>query len=196
MRGDDELDAKIDAALRSYAEPESIPEPRVITARLLAEVRAQRMRTRRILVAWLPIAGGALAVLTLALLWLLRPLEVPRIAFAPQTPPTVAPAVLAPAAAAPGRERTTARMIRADAHRPQGSRPEPLPKLQVFPTPQPLSTQEFKLAAIGAGAAPIARQQVLAAEQHLDDPIRIAALKIRPLEEDGIPDQTTGKDLP
>ena len=191
MRADDEMDARIDAALRSYAEPESIPEPRIIAARLLEQVSSQRMRSRWILAWWKPAAAGALALLTMVLLWWVYVPRVQRIAYVPQPPSAVSPASSAGPLHAP-----PSRSLRASAHRFGAHGRERLPKLRVFPTPRPSSPQELRLAALGSGGEPPVRQQMVAAEQNLDDPIRIAELKIRPLDEDGPPDQPTGKDLP
>jgi RNA binding exosome subunit len=58
-----------------------------------------------------------------------------------------------------------------------------LPKLEVFPTLRPLTAEEQALVAFAEQATPEQKKQVMEAEQHLGDPIAIAELKIRPLDE-------------
>lgn len=58
----------------------------------------------------------------------------------------------------------------------------PRPKLDVFPTPQPMTKQERTLAAV-ASEAPVPLRKALAEAQRQDDaPLRIAAIHIPPIE--------------
>jgi hypothetical protein len=56
-----------------------------------------------------------------------------------------------------------------------------LPKMDVFPTPRPLTAEERALVAFASQASPEMKKQVVEAERHLGDPIAIAQLKIEPL---------------
>jgi hypothetical protein len=58
----------------------------------------------------------------------------------------------------------------------------PLPKLDVFPTPQPLSSQEEALVSFAAKAPERERESLIAAQQEEDAPLSIAAIEIKPLE--------------
>jgi hypothetical protein len=58
----------------------------------------------------------------------------------------------------------------------------PLPKLDVFPTPQPLSPEEQALVNFAARASKSEREALIAAQQQDDAPLRIAAIEIQPLE--------------
>ena len=59
-----------------------------------------------------------------------------------------------------------------------------LPKMEVFPTPRPLTTEEQALMAFVEQTTPEVKKQVVEAEKHLGDPIAIAELKIRPLDKE------------
>jgi hypothetical protein len=58
----------------------------------------------------------------------------------------------------------------------------PLPKLDVFPTPQPLTPEEQVLAVFAAKAPLTERQALLDAQKQADAPLSIAALQIQPLD--------------
>jgi hypothetical protein len=58
---------------------------------------------------------------------------------------------------------------------------EPLPKLDIFPTPQPLSPQEQALADFAARAPKSERESLMAAQQKTAAPLHIAAIEIKPL---------------
>ena len=57
----------------------------------------------------------------------------------------------------------------------------PLPKLDVFPTPTPLSPQEQALAAFAQHGPPAVQRAVLDDQQHWDDPIIVADLREQPV---------------
>ena len=59
-----------------------------------------------------------------------------------------------------------------------------LPKMEVFPTPRPLTAEEQALMVFTEKTTPEVKKQVVEAEKHLGDPIAIAELKIRPLDEE------------
>lgn len=57
----------------------------------------------------------------------------------------------------------------------------PLPKLDTFPSPQPLTDEEQALVAL-QNHAPASRQQLLDAQTHLSEPVSIANIEIPPLD--------------
>jgi len=57
-----------------------------------------------------------------------------------------------------------------------------LPKLDVFPTPQPLTTEEKELVAYVAHASQAERKSLLEDQKRIDAPLTIEALEIKPLE--------------
>jgi hypothetical protein len=63
-------------------------------------------------------------------------------------------------------------------------RPERLPKLEMFPTPQPLSAEESALVEF-VNQHPKEVQQLVDAERRSSEPIQIAAIHIEPLTMDG-----------
>jgi hypothetical protein len=58
----------------------------------------------------------------------------------------------------------------------------PRPKLDIFPTPQPLDPGEEALARFAAQAPEAERKAFLEAQQQADAPLHIAAIHIKPLE--------------
>lgn len=67
--------------------------------------------------------------------------------------------------------------------------------MEVFPTPQPLSAEERALLALATQAPPDVTKQVIEAQEHLGDPIQIAAITIRPLNEDEQQSAPKGKEM-
>lgn len=57
-----------------------------------------------------------------------------------------------------------------------------LPKLEVFPTPAPLSAQEQALVAFAKHGPPAVQRAVLEDQKHWDDPIIVAGLEKEPLQ--------------
>ena len=182
----DEIDEEIDAALRSYAKPPETPEPRVMLARLLERVRAEETQRRRRW-PWLIPAAGCAAALLAAALGVMRTPPIPSIAFAPKAPGVVS------IAAAPDRKPVT-RIVARVTHKPQVHlAAESLPKLEMFPAPMPLASEEQKLVAFTRQTPPAVVRQVVEAKQHSDDPLEIAELKIQPLDEGDNPVPPKGK---
>ena len=71
---------------------------------------------------------------------------------------------------------------RHSSHTAAAVRVQRLPKLDVFPTPQPLTPAEQALVAYVAHAPEAERQSLVEAQKQLDAPLTIAALEIKPLE--------------
>lgn len=191
--GRDQLDLRIDAALHSYAESPQFQDARIALAcvRELAEQLPPRHGWR--VWAW-AIPAGAVALIALAALnWFVGIGPPPRVAW-PRTPAVasvpgdngsaccnVQRANTAPSERLP-RNRTRGASAHGD--RALEATARPLPKQEVFPTPSLLSAQERALLAFATQAPPDVKKQVIEAQKHLGDPIEIATLKIRPLDED------------
>jgi hypothetical protein len=187
MRGD-EMDDRIDAALRSYAEPPETPEARVALARMLERGRAETRRS-----AWfrgwgVAAAGFAAALLVAAVLWVTRAPSAPEIAWTPPAPGVVSIAT----EPEPAPHSTTRTLVAL--HREPAA--ETLPKLETFPSRGPLSDEEQSLVAFAAEVPPAVKKQVIEEQKHLGDPLEIAELKIRPLDEAAQKDPSKGEDKP
>ncbi len=159
MPGDngDTLDARIDAGLRSYAEPPaSISDSRIAAATILG--RARRPRSRSWLWIWAIPAAACLA-LAVGLLWWFHAPSAPNVARAVPT----APALAVPSPPAPAVRRAHLRVVRRS-HAAATS----LPKLEVFPTPAPLSAQELELVTFVRHAPPAVREAVMEEQSQSD----------------------------
>jgi hypothetical protein len=206
MRSDERTDEQMDAALLSYAAPPEMTEPRVAVARVMEQVRAAEWARRRVWMWAVTSATAFLAALVaLGMAWSMRGTRDPEIAWAPK-PPGVAH-VAERADGGRGDQESGRSAVARVAARPRllpgartsGVRPtgagdgedrqevaqRTLPKLEVFPTPRPLSPEEQALVALATQTSPEVERKVAEAEKHAGDPIAIAELKIRPLSEDG-----------
>jgi hypothetical protein len=181
------MDDKIDAALRSYAEPPSMPEPRVVLARVLERARAEKVLRRRWWVWMIPAAGCA-TILMLAAVWVLRAPRIPQIAWTPRAPGVVSVVTAPNQGLAPRIAIRRASVV--------GERIQRQPKLDLFPTPTPLSREEQQLVAFADQTSPAVAKQIAEAQEHIDDPIQISPITIRPLDEDEPTDQPNRKDRP
>jgi hypothetical protein len=63
-----------------------------------------------------------------------------------------------------------------------------LPKLDVFPTPQPLTPEEQALVAFAVRAPESERKSFIEAQRQAEAPLRIAAIEIPPIDS---PDKDT-----
>lgn len=184
--GRDEFDSRIDAALRSYAEPRETTEPRVALAQVMERVRAEQPERRSRWWIW-GLTGAAACLLALvAALWTVHTPQVPQIAQAPAAP-GVAAAPAHPSDTAAG--RSFAPHVRRTIHAGHAGRSfalaassKPLPKLAVFPTPRPLSPEEMALVAFAKHGPPEVRRAVLEDQKHWDDPLIVADLQKRPTQ--------------
>jgi hypothetical protein len=188
MREKDDLDLLIDSALATYADPgpDSGLENRVLAA--LSAIHAEpptviTPRPRR----WLPWAIAVPIAAGLLFLWLSIARNKPLPASEPQQARQSAPGPIAPPAA-PSNEVRRAVPRRHPVRIPQPSssvqtaQAAPLPKLDVFPTPQPLTTEERALVGV-VTETPLPAREALVEAQSLDhQPIRIAEIHIPPLE--------------
>lgn len=196
MREKDELDLLLDSALRTYADPgpDAGLEDRVLKA--LTAARAPEVRTTWIALRprrhWLPWAFALPIAVCLLLLWL----STAKTIHAPSAPTeqarhTIPAPALSPAIAPEGSTHPSRR----HAGRAMVSAPPPSnglvanavlrPKLDVFPTPQPMTAEERALSAV-AVQTPLPLREALVEAQQNDEPLHIAATHIPPLES---PDQ-------
>jgi hypothetical protein len=182
----DDLDRFLDSALATYADPG--PDSG-ITQRILARVAAEPARRQSW--RWLPWAVAAPVAAGLLSLFMLsgsKPVHRP-------TEGGNQARVVQPPYSRTGGERSTSNLRLGPARQAQVSRPhsksggpaiavktEPLPKLDVFPTPQPLSSEEQALVDYAAHATKSERQSLIDVQQQMDAPLTIAAITIQPLE--------------
>jgi len=183
MPENEPFDRVIDSALSSYGDSKAGPE---LAQRVLVRIASEAALRRRWML-WaiaLPVAAG---LLLLAVFFAAkpggRPVENAEQAHPSRKPATVAhvePAV-APRSAPPehknARSQQPHRSLAAAA-----ATPAPLPKLDVFPTPEPLTPAEQALVEFAARAPQAERKALVEAQQQIGQPLSIAAIKIPPLE--------------
>ncbi len=134
----DDLDRALDAALAKYA-----AEPRIgLEARVLANLRsAQADAPQRTWLRWAPLSAAAV-VLIAGLVW--KTGTKPNVAFNQTVPvPQVSPL---PQNSAVQPETGAKTIVRMTAHHPRHASRPARPRLDQFPSPQPLSQQEQLLA--------------------------------------------------
>jgi hypothetical protein len=192
----DDLDLLLDSALATYGDPgpDFGLEDRVLNA--LKAARVPEMRTawadrkpRRGWFAWVFALPVAVCML---LLWLSTTKSV----HAPSGPtqqarqtnqPPAIPRIAAPALAPQTSRRHSVRTARSA--RPlsnaEVAAAVPRPRLDVFPTPQPMSSEERALGVV-AKQTPLPLRKALVEAQQDDSPIHIAAIHVPQLES---PDQ-------
>jgi hypothetical protein len=182
MRGDDGVDELIDAALRSYAEPGKMADARVAAVRILARVEFAESRKRFWMWAvGVPAVACLLMVILVSMGWMRGP-RLGEIAQAPSAPRVVRVEKLRGRVAVPELPRPGARKAAHQNGAPAVTAVQVrLPKMDVFPTPRPLTAEERALVAFASQVSPEMKKQVVEAERHLGDPIAIAQLKIEPL---------------
>ncbi len=188
MREKDDLDLLIDSALATYADP---GPGSGLEDRLLATLSTVRTATPRVHTRWrshwlpwavaIPIAAGLL------FLWLAPRRDKPLPASDPRQARSAAPRAIAPRANSSSEVRPQVprrHVVRsAQATSPvQNAQAAPLPKLDVFPTPQPLTADERALVLV-VTQTPLPAREALVEAQSLDaQPVRIAEIHIPPLE--------------
>ena len=187
MHEKDDLDLLLDNVLSNYGDPgpDSGLERRVL-AGVRTRMAAESAPRRR----WLPWAVALPTAACLLLIFLAAPRTVHAPAghatssASPQEVPlttthTGSRPVLIPAPAPRNRQLPTGLQF----HRgDRASKPVALPKLDVFPTPQPLTPAELALVTFAAHASEDERKSFIAAQKQADAPLRIAAIEIPPIE--------------
>jgi hypothetical protein len=94
-----------------------------------------------------------------------------------QPPPVAAHAEPVPAL------RSKAHLLEARPHHTAaGAKPAPLPKLDVFPTPRPLTREERAMVVFVAQAPESERKALIEAQEQFDAPLSIAAIQIPAIE--------------
>jgi hypothetical protein len=192
MCENDEFDLLIDSVLSTYGDPgpDSGLDQRVLAriSSARASARVAHAPRRR----WLPWAIGLPAAACLLLFFFF--LAGPKTAHPPTSvakgvsPPQQVPIITAPSEAPPA---LRSEPVSSNGHVPFNLRSRPdkqamrsvaLPKLDVFPTPQPLTPAEQALVAFAVRASESERQSFIAAQKQAEAPLRIAAIEIPPLD--------------
>jgi hypothetical protein len=183
----DEIERRIDAAVRSYADPKETPEARVVVARVLERARTMEAARHRVWVwGWAGATACLLVMLAAGMIWIMRGPQGAEIAWVPKAPGLVQ--VEIPSTVLNTKTRRVAQPRSAQREAAFGVRQMPtaatkhLPKLTVFPTPTPLSPQEQALVAFATHGPPAVQRAVLEDQKHWDDPIIVADLRHGPLE--------------
>lgn len=202
----DALDLLLDSALATYADPGDNAglEQRVLAA--VAASRAEQAAAVKPRRRWLPWAIAIPVAAGLLILWLSE-----KTVHAPSTQPQMAvhqdAARSEPQIAEAPKPDHAKHPSGAKAHRDVAAVSAPfgfaqgrlkscpdtglhcrgasLPKLDVFPTPEPLTDQERTLAAVADAGPPSQREALIVSQQHADAPLSIAALNIPPLATQG-----------
>ena len=163
----DPLDEILDGALASYSEA---PEREGLERRVLAKVSQRAMRRRSIARFAAPIGAAAAAVC--CLLWW----ATPDIATHPRPTITAADsAVVASPATRPPTTKPPTTKLRSTPKRPAA------PKLSQFPAPTPMSSEERALLRLATGDPKYIPRELTRAGSDIE-PLRIAAIEIKPLE--------------
>ena len=180
----DEIDLLLDSALATYADPgpDSGLEQRILT-RIAADAHAA---PRRRWLPWaiaLPAAASLLIFILILHPWTNHTSVLPQqadVSHRPMPPIEAANRSSSP----PARTRRSEAPLRRQRprHRALAIRSAPLPKLDVFPTPQPLSPQERALVNFAAHATKSERESLVTSQQQADAPLHIAAIQITPLQ--------------
>jgi hypothetical protein len=153
----DEFDSVLDAALESYS---NVEPPPGMEERIAARIRASRERTGFGWWRWAAVAIPVLACLVAVFAYRDRPpIDPPRVAWTAPPVPVLARPV---------------------AKRAQHAKPAPLPRLEVFPTPTPLTSEERALLVLVAQSPELARELLIPTE-----PKPIEPIKIEPISDGG-----------
>lgn len=182
MPEQEELDLLIQSALEDYAEPRAGLE-----LRMHARVFGQVVRPSRRRWVWAISASAIAALMVLSYPVLkTRNLKPGQMAFMAATP-SVAPLLTAPLP----HGHQTATVRRHIEHREAISkrasdRAISRPKLDIFPTPQPLDAGEMALTRFAEEASDTDRKAFVEAHQQVDEPVNITAIRIPPLQ---VPEQ-------
>jgi len=189
-QGGAEFDRLLRSSLESYADPgpDSGLAERVL-ARIAAEGGGGQTRSLRLWAVALPVAACLIvAIVLLASKPLHRSADrsgearvtLPKSSNAGRSADKGAPVENSPSVTA--RENATTRAPRHSTHAAATSTQVRLPKLDVFPAPQPLTPAETEFVAFIAHAPLAERKSLVEAQTQLDAPLTIAALEIKPLE--------------
>ena len=179
----DEIDQLLDAAIASYAEPRFGLEQRML-ARIAEEREAGKTALGR---SWLPWASAVPVAATLLFLFLAGPKMMHRSQPQPMASRNSTwlqprPHLEAVPEGRPAAPRARLRMTKAMTHSPE------LPKLDVFPTPVPLTADERSLVTAILPTSATEWKSPVVAEEKPILPLSIAAIEIpliAPSDQDG-----------
>ena len=187
MREKDDLDLLIDSALATYADPgpDAGLEGRVFAA--LSPVRREAPRSALIRQRWFPWAVALPIAAALFFLWLSTQRQKPLPVSEPQQARESVPNPIAPhidsRSPSPIKELHTHTVrIKQPPSPAQAAQAAALPKLDVFPTPRPMTPEERALTAVVTQTPLPARPAVIDAESLDQQPVRIAEIQIPPLQ--------------
>jgi len=197
----DDLDRLLDSALATYADPgpEAGLENRILEA-LATERRADqshrafaRRRRRLVWVIAVPVAAAVLLSFSIANInrisssrspqvsQLVRPSS-PKPGNRPETSRRIEPTSSSGKSGGLKGHKSSRAAQAAPSTRASAALVSPLPKLDVFPTPKPLTAEERALLDVAVKAPPQARQAIVEAQEQNKEPLHIAAIHIPPLE--------------
>jgi len=142
-----EFDQRLDAALAEYA---SVEPPPGMEQRILARLRASEAKPRFVWWRWAAAIPALACVVAVSVYRDAPPVEPPRVTLVTPSAPVLSP---------PAAKRV--------------SRPAPLPKREVFPTPSPLSAEERALLLLIAQSPEKARELLTPVEPEPIKPIEI-----------------------
>lgn len=183
---DREFDLLVRSALATYAEPASESDlVHGILARVAAESAPAPARRWLPWAIALPVAAG---LLMLAFLFGSRQMHMPardqNQAHISQRPYNAT--VQTGSSATQDSSRTHRAKTRVIRPRPRpvliAAKPEPVPKLDVFPTPQPPTPAERAFVAFAAGAPESEREAFIGAQERFQEPVKISAIEIQPID--------------
>ena len=179
MNERDELDAMLDVALETYVDTKATPG---LSHRILAVTSRREVRLSA--VRWLPLAASALAAAILIAILLKYRGDSP----SKTVPVAITATSSASVAGVPVRGKPAAHSVKVRAIKapPNVQAQSPLPRLEVFPTPTPLSPEEQALVALvnrdSRDSKELAQQITRPDLQGQPiEPLRIAAIHIPPL---------------
>ena len=181
----DDLDHLLDSALANYADPAQDSD---LETRILSRIAVERVPApRRRRLAW-AIALPAAAILLLFILishpWTNHTSVLPQQAdLSHQPAPSIEAAKRPSSKPVPIRRSQASLREERPRHKALAARSAPLPKLDIFPTPQPLSSEEQALVDFAAHATKSERESLIATQQQADAPLHIAAIQIQPLQQ-------------
>jgi len=170
----DELDRLIDRALASYSDAEPLAG---LEERVLNRVRVAQAGRRRMLAWGLAVACAASVAVVGVMIWTeQRPIA--------RKSPMDAVVGLGPRVAPREAPVTSSRMEKVRAVRRSEQR-KPLPKLEQFPAPSPMTAEESALVAFVQRDPKEAQKVFAELNKQSNDPIEIQPIQITPLQSDG-----------
>lgn len=183
-----ELDELIRASIATYGEPAPDSE---LAQRILVQIAVEtRPAVSRRWLPWAVAVPIAACLIVSFMFFQSRSMHTPasrtdRAHISADPRNNIAPSNIIPSAPYQSQREKRNRLSR-DGVRPKldaiAVKAQPLPKLDVFPTPQPLTPEEQALVDFAKGAPMSERKLLVEAQQQLDAPLTIASIKIQPIE--------------